>query len=43
MGKHWHKACAECVLNHDGCLLQENGDVDECQDVIDYDKEEVSK
>jgi len=39
----YHKACEDCVLNHDGCLLQENEDVDECSDVIDYEREKANE
>ena len=38
-----HPACKECVLNHDGCLFQDDDDVESCGDVQDYrkpDKEE---
>ena len=39
---YWHPVCDECVL--DGkCLLQENGDVDECQDVQEYDLNELGE
>ena len=31
----FHPACRECVLNNE-CLLQDNGDVEDCQDVIDW-------
>jgi hypothetical protein len=37
--KYYHPACSDCVLNHD-CLFQSSGDVEDCQDVKDYDREE---
>lgn len=35
---YWHKACEECVLDGD-CLLQNNYDVDDCQDVKNYERQ----
>lgn len=35
----WHPACEECVMDGDECLLQENNDVESCQDVREYDLE----
>jgi len=32
------KCCEDCVLNNDGCLLQDVDDVESCED-FDYDKE----
>ena len=31
----YHKACSECVLNHD-CLFQDNNDVESCEDIENY-------
>jgi len=38
MMKTYHPACKECVLNGD-CLLQDNGDTDECEDVREWELE----
>ena len=32
----YHKACKDCVANHD-CLFQQADDVESCGDVQDYD------
>lgn len=34
----FHPACKDCVLNYK-CLLQDNGDVEECDIVTDYEDE----
>lgn len=36
------ECCRDCVLNHD-CLLQENSDVEECEDYKKWEMEELSK
>jgi hypothetical protein len=36
--KYYHPACSDCVLNHD-CLLQSNGDLEDCQYVEEWEDE----
>ena len=38
---YYHETCEDCTLNHDGCLLQENGDVEDCDLVQNYMKEDT--
>lgn len=35
----YHKACNDCVMNHQ-CLLQDHNDVEECEDVRDFELNE---
>ena len=35
----YHKACRECVLNHD-CSFQDNNEVENCEDVQAFDEDE---
>jgi len=37
----YHKVCKDCVLNKDGCLLQQNDDVESCPDVHECECEET--
>jgi len=36
-----HPACKECVLSGNDCLLQQNDDVESCEDVREYDLEQM--
>ena len=36
-----HPACKECVLSGGECLLQGNDDVESCEDVREYDLEQM--
>ncbi len=38
-----HKACKECVLNYNGCLLQENDDTESCEDVRKYELDHMQE
>ena len=33
---YWHPACKECVLSNGRCLFQDNNDVEECEEVQEY-------
>ena len=37
----YHSACKECVLSGGECLLQSNDDVESCEDVREYDLEQM--
>jgi len=35
----WHKACSDCVLSNYDCLLQDNDEVEDCDEVDNYEYE----
>jgi len=39
---HNHKACRKCVSDG-SCLLQDNDEVEECQDVKEYEENNLDK
>ena len=38
---NWSPACKDCVLSGGQCLLQENDDVESCEDVREYELEQI--